>query len=161
MRLQIFNVKDEREFDYDESPKTFNSLNKSKVIKEFKSVNGKITIKKVDKVFFVNFNFKCKLEVFSSLTFEPFIYNHKFNEDLQFTNDEKYCDDEIIFVDNDELNLDEIVYSLIITTLPIRLVKKGEKAPSGEHFRVLSEDEYLKEKSSQGNPFDKLKDLDL
>ncbi len=161
MRLQIFNVKDERVFEYDESPKTFNSLNNSKVIKEFKSVKGKITIKKVDKVFFVNFNFNCKLEVYSSLTFEPFEYNHKFNEDLQFANDEKYCDDDTILVDNDELNLDEIVYSLIITTLPIKLTKKGERAPHGEHFRVLSEDEYLKEESSQGNPFDKLKDLDL
>ncbi len=161
MRLQIFNVKDERVFDYNEDVKVFNDLNKSKVIKEFKKVHGKIIVKKVDKIFFVTFDIKSKLEVFSSLTYEPFAYNHNFKEELQFANDEKYCDDETIFVDDDALNLEELIYSLIITTLPIKLVKKGEHAPKGENFRVLSEDEYYEEESSQGNAFDKLKDLDL
>ena len=161
MRLQIFNVKDERVFDYEENAKVYNDLNNSKVIKEFKKVGGKVTIKKVDKVFFAKFDIKAKLIVYSSLTYEPFIYNHKLSEELQFVNDEKYCDDESILVDGDAINLEEIIYSLIITTLPIRLTKKGEKAPEGKNFRVLTEDEYYEEENSSGNAFDKLKDLDL
>ncbi|MBP5694140.1 MAG: DUF177 domain-containing protein [Bacilli bacterium] len=161
MKLQLFNVKDERIITYKDNGSTFNELNHSKVIKEFKDVTGTVGVKKVGKIYFVTFDIKAKLIVYSSLTYEPFEYTHELSEDLQFCNDEKYCDEDTILLDNDAVNLDEIIYSLIITSLPIKLAKKGEKAPSGENFRVLTEEEYLKEKESEGNPFDKLKDLDL
>lgn len=161
MKLQLLNVKDERIIQYKDSGKTFNELNFSKIIKEFKEVEGTIGIKKVDKIFFVTFDITANLVVYSSLTYEPFTYTHKFSEDLEFCNDENYCDDNVILFDGDALILEDVIYSLIITTLPIKLTKKGEKAPVGENYRVLSEDEYYKEKDSEGNAFDKLKDLDL
>ena len=56
-----------------------------------------------------------------------------------------------------------MIYSLIITNLPTRLVKKSESYPRGESYRVISEEEYLKDKEKEegGNAFDALKDLEF
>jgi uncharacterized metal-binding protein YceD (DUF177 family) len=66
-----------------------------------------------------------------------------------------------LIVNGSEIDLDELALRLIVSSLPIKLTRDESPLPkSGKGFRVLSEDEYQKEKQEQGNPaFDSLKDF--
>jgi len=69
--------------------------------------------------------------------------------------------DEIIFSDSPEdatafyepqniVELDDHILGLILSHIPSKVVGKGEKLPSGgEGYRIISEDEYLKEKETK------------
>ena len=59
-------------------------------------------------------------------------------------------DDHIYYEPNIIFDIDPYILSLIIASVPIKIVKKGAKLPdSGEGYRVLSEEEYLKEQASK------------
>ena len=62
-------------------------------------------------------------------------------------------DDHIFYEPNVLFDIDPYILSLIIASVPIKIVKKGAKLPnSGEGYRVLSEEEYLKEEASKKDP---------
>ena len=68
-----------------------------------------------------------------------------------------------IDLEDDELDLDKTIYSLIISSIPLKVIASDDKESySGENWEVITEDEYNKRKNSEENsPFASLKDLDL
>ena len=86
----------------------------------------------------------------------------KFKDTLHFSN-EIEDDEETIFEDKPIFDLDPYILELIITEVPMKIVKKGAKLPdSGNGYRVLSEEEYLKEKEEKKDSrWSKLDDVEL
>lgn len=73
-------------------------------------------------------------------------------------------DDNIVLLKEEELNLTPIFYSLMIASLPLKVLAEDEEDHlSGEHWEVITEEEYLRRKSRDGedSPFAALQDLDL
>lgn len=88
----------------------------------------------------------------------------KFTEKMTFTSNEEESDDEIFFEPENEINMDDYVLSYILANVPHNVHKPGAKLPEGGNgYRVLTEEEYLKEKANkkQDSPFDVLDDLEF
>ena len=59
-------------------------------------------------------------------------------------------DEDVIHIDNPIFELDPYILGLIVSEVPLTLVKKGAKLPSsGEGYRVLSEDQYEEEQKNK------------
>ena len=56
------------------------------------------------------------------------------------------------------MDLDNIIYTLIVSSLPISIHAPNEEVIESDEYRVISEDDLDSENTS---PFDVLKDLDL
>lgn len=103
-----------------------------------------------------------KVHLFSAYSLKEFPYELKARDEIHITTNEDFQDSEdYTFFSGDNFELDEIVYSLISTNIPLKPMMPDEKVPSGgDSYRILSEDEYAKEKEEKGNPyFDKLDGL--
>lgn len=163
MRLSFFNIQKKETFNYKGNPEIYNELNHTKNIVSFNSVNGKILVERVEEVCVIRFKIVANLTVLSSVSNEPFSYKEKIDEVLCYTNRKSYATtDYIILEEKDYIEIEEVVYSLLVANLPIKLHKRFETYPEGENYKVLSEEEYLSQKhEGEGNPFDALKDIDF
>ena len=90
----------------------------------------------------------------------------KFNEEdtitYSFSANEEFEDDSIIIVDNGEIDLHKEIVSLVITSIPIKIIGKNEPENfEGDTWEVISEDEYEERKKKTPSPFDVLNDLEL
>ena len=164
MRLSFFNIQKKESFGYKGNPEIYNKLNNTTNIVSFNSVSGKIGVERIEEVCIIRFKITANLVVRSSVSNDPFNYKLKIDEVLCYTTKKSYVtNDYIILEDKDYIEIEEVVYSLIVTNLPIQLHKKSETYPEGENFKVLTEEEYYAQKENEDEPnaFDVLKDLDL
>ena len=78
----------------------------------------------------------------------------KTNDELDFTDDEDYEDDEdLIYITSPKIDLKNYIYSLICASLPSKIIKKGATLPKdGKGYRVLTEEDFIKEKESKPDP---------
>ena len=85
----------------------------------------------------------------------------KIKDQLVFTDDES--DEDNYYVEDNIVDLDEYILGILLANVPVKIVKKGAKLPSdGNNYRVISEDQYQKEKeNSHDSRWDVLDDLDL
>ena len=89
-------------------------------------------------------------------TLEEIPYQYQIKETVELAGNE---DDEFEII-NETIDIDQILITLIVSNVPMKVIKKGAKLPSnGEGYRVLSEEEALQEKKA--SPFDALDDLEL
>lgn len=161
MKIDFSKVKGKEVIDYSGDLNYFNNFNKSKTIKEFKSVEGKVTLEKADAVLIIKYDINAVLDVFSTLTNEPFEYPISIDETLYYTSEKEMESEDVFYIKEGRIELEEDIYSLIVTSLPLILHKEGEEFPQGKNYRVLKEDELNEDDGSSYSPFDKLKDLDL
>lgn len=161
MKIDFAKVKGKEVIDYSGDLNYFNNFNKSKTIKEFKSVEGKVTLEKADAVLIIKYDINAVLDVFSTLTNEPFEYPISIDETLYYTSEKEMESEDVFYIKEGRIELEEDIYSLIVTSLPLILHKEGEEFPHGKNYRVLKEDELNEDDGSSYSPFDKLKDLDL
>ena len=72
-------------------------------------------------------------------------------------------DDELFYEPNVVFDIDPYILSLVIASVPLKIVKKGAKLPSsGKGYRVLTEEEYLKEESEKKDTrWSALDDIDI
>src|SRR5574344_591384 len=142
--------------------KYFNGTDK--IIKKVKSLKGTITTDKVGNTLICKITLRGVLNVISSYSGLAFDTSINLNEDLYFTNKSDQESEDMIFV-KDSIDLDHYIYSLVLTSLPIDIHKKGESLPSGKGYRVLKEEELIKERSKKvendDNPFSKLDGIDF
>ena len=141
--------------------KYFDSTNK--IIKKIKSLKGTISIEKVGSILVCKVSLKCILTVASSYTGNLFNTNVTINDDLYFTNKQDQEREDLIYV-KDSIDLDYYVYSLVLTSLPIDIHKKGEVLPSGNGYRVIKEEDLIIERNAHDNddnPFRKLEGIDF
>ena len=84
-----------------------------------------------------------------------FPYNFHLEDKLYFTSDENFENDDVIYLENEYFDIDNIIYSLIITSLPLNIHQDNEKIAKIEGVSEDIEDDIT------SSPFDKLKDIDL
>lgn len=96
-------------------------------------------------------------------TLEDVDYTLKGNEEFDFVEDIDLADNENLFFEKDEINLDSYIYSVLIALIPPKVVKKGATLPKGgEGYKVMTEDEYVKMKKKEKDPrWAVLDDIDL
>lgn len=97
-----------------------------------------------------------------SYTLEDVELPIKINDNIEISN-EVEDDDTIFFESNNIFVIDPYILSLIVAEVPAKIVKKGAKLPAdGDGYRILTEDEYEKEKENhKDSRWDKLDDIDL
>ena len=118
-------------------------------------------IAKVSKIAGYNhasYQIKARLELEDSRDAVPFFKDIELKEEVDLLNEEDDTGEGFI-VEGNSVDLDDICLRIIVSSLPIKVVRPGPaKKYDGNGFRLLQEGEEAEESSS---PFDKLKDLDL
>ena len=96
-----------------------------------------------------------------SYSLEDVELKFKINDELNFTDDEE--DEDNYYAKDNIIDLDEYILGILLANVPMKIVKKGAKLPKAEEgYRVLTEDEYLKEESEKvDSRWAKLDDIDL
>lgn len=161
MRIDFSKVKSFEKIDYIGDLNFYNNTKSLKTIKDYKSVEGVVEIQKADSVIIVKYDIHAVLNVLSTLSGEEFEYPLDINEILYYTDKKEMDSEDVFYVKEGYVDLDQEIYSLIITSIPLILHKEGEEYPKGKNYRVISEDEIDENDGSNYSPFDKLKDLDL
>lgn len=161
MRIDFSKVKSFEKIDYIGDLNFYNNTKSLKTIKYYKSVEGVVEIQKADSVIIVKYDIHAVLNVLSTLSGEEFEYPLDVSETLYYTDKKEMDSEDVFYVKEGYVDLDQEIYSLIITSIPLILHKEGEEYPKGKNYRVISEDEIDENDGSNYSPFDKLKDLDL
>lgn len=161
MRIDFSKVKSFEKIDYIGDLNFYNNAKSLKTIKDYKSIEGVVEIQKADSVIIVKYDIHAVLNVLSTLSGEEFEYPLDINETLYYTDKKEMDSEDVFYVKEGYVDLDQEIYSLIITSIPLILHKEGEEYPKGKNYRVISEDEIDENDGSNYSPFDKLKDLDL
>ena len=86
-----------------------------------------------------------------------------FKDSFYFTDSKDDEAEDCYYEPNVEIDLDPHIIALILAEVPHNIVKSGATLPkSGNGYRVLSEDDFIKEKSHKGNSaFDILDTIDF
>ena len=161
MRIDFSKVKSFEKIDYIGDLNFYNNTKSLKTIKDYKSVEGVVEIQKADSVIIVKYDIHAVLNVLSTLSGEEFEYPLDVKETLYYTDKKEMDSEDVFYVKEGYVDLDQEIYSLIITSIPLILHKEGEEYPKGKNYRVISEDEIDENDGSNYSPFDKLRDLDL
>ena len=85
----------------------------------------------------------------------------KINDSLDFADDEEDVDN--YYEKENLIDLNPYILGILLANVPVRIVKKGAKLPkNGAGYRVLSEDDYLKEQSNKKDSrWDKLDSVQI
>ena len=131
-------------------------------IRKIENAHVKLKADEYEDIIVANFEIQADIIGVCSYTLEDVPLHLKFKDSLEFSN-EINDDEDIIYEDKPIFSLDEYILQLIVGEVPLKLVKKGAKLPnSGQDYRVISEEEYEKEKSSKTDPrWSKLDDVEL
>lgn len=119
----------------------------------------KVCAKRYDDLVIIDFDISATLSAISSYTNKVGDYLLKTQDTITFSLKE---DDEYDVIDGNSVVLDEYVYSLIITSIPITIIFKGETLPKeidGIRVIVTEEEVEAEEKKQKSSPFDALDGL--
>lgn len=102
----------------------------------------------------IDFHIQTKLYLECAYTLEKVDYPLDFHEELDFSFSDLYEEDEnIIFVKGDVIDLHPFILGLIVTEIPMKVVKKGASLPKGgKGYEVITEEEYYKKKEENTDP---------
>lgn len=71
-------------------------------------------------------------------------------------------DDEVHVIKKEILDLNPLIFQLILSQVPFKVVKEGVEYPKGDGWEVLKEEEYIKSKSRVTDPrLEKLKEFKI
>ncbi len=125
-------------------------------VRSISSCHMDLDVTNYDDLIVLSFNIKGEVMTTCAYTLEEIPYSYHVKEVVELSGDEE---DEFD-MDGDILDIDEMLITLIVSNVPIKVVKKGAKLPSGgDGYRVLTEEEASKEKKP--SPFDVLDDLEV
>lgn len=130
-------------------------------LKEVKSVKVKAKASKFEDFIDVFIHLEAETIMESSYSLKLIPYTLKTSEEYHFGDADD--GDDLIPYKGAVIDLDVYIFNLLSASVPMTFKGKGETLPSGsEDFRVLSEEDYLKEKDSSGDPrFAKLDEIDF
>ena len=124
-------------------------------IRKINECHVHLVAKQYDDLLILTFDIKGLVTSSCAYTLEDILYPINIHETIELSGDE---DDEFIF-DSDIIDLDNVILTLIVSSVPMKLVKEGAKLPSsGDGYHFLSEEEAKSEKKS--SPFDVLDDIE-
>lgn len=113
----------------------------------------------------LNIEVNAKLVLRSTRTLKPVPYeiNEKEELTLTYTKDDILEDSDIILVEGEDFDLYQEILSLIITSIPMKIIAKDDPSYlKGDGWELISEDDYNKKKSENIDPrMEKLLDFDL
>ena len=125
-------------------------------VRSIKSCHMDLSVLNYDELLVLSFNIKGEVMTTCAYTLEEIPYQYSVKETVELAGNE---DDEFEII-NETIDIDEILITLIISNVPMKVVKKGAKLPSnGDGYQVMSEDEANERKKA--SPFDALDDLEL
>lgn len=127
-------------------------------------VDCKVSLKvqRFEEFIYVTMNIVAKVILQCSYTLKNFESTVKGSDELHFSSSNEEDDDCIVYQGN-TIELDKYIFNLLSASVPLSPKAPDAKAPkSGNGYRVLSEEDYKKEKEEKGNSqFDALKDLEF
>ena len=127
-----------------------------KDIISFEYAKVKVEADYISELALIKIHVKGKMILRSTRTLKPVDYYFSEREELtcSFYQDEDLNDENIIFVEDEKIDIDEEVISLIITSIPIKIIGKDEPEHfEGDGYEVMSEDEYYqKDKENKIDP---------
>jgi len=131
-------------------------------IKKIGVASIKIKGNNYDELFVMDVQIKVNVIGTCSYTLEDVDIPLSIKDSISFSS-EVQDDEDLFYEPNNIFEIDHYILSLIISEVPDRVIKKGANLPSsGSGYRVLSEDEYLKEKETKKDSrWNKLDDIDL
>lgn len=146
-------LEDDIDFSYESADPTH--------IKKIGLTHVKIKGNDYDDLFIVEVEATSEVIGVCAYTLEDVPLKIKIKDTLTFSFEEE--DEDIIHIDTPIFDIDPYILSLIISEIPLKIVKPGAKLPSnGDGYRVISEDDYIKEnESKKDSRWDKLNDIEL
>lgn len=101
-----------------------------------------------DKILRIVVDIKSEVVAISGYSLQDVPLSIKAHDELIFSDDPQ--DEEAIYEAKNIFDIDNHILSIILAHIPNRVVGKGEKLPeSGKGYRILTEEEYLKEKETK------------
>lgn len=130
-------------------------------IKEVKDTHVKVSGQDYEDLLVLTVEVNSTVIGVCSYTLEDVVIPIKIKDTLTFSFDME--DEDVIKIDSPIFDIDPYILSLIVSEVPLKIVKKGAKLPtSGDGYRVLSEDEYNKEQENKvDDRWSKLDDIEL
>ena len=129
---------------------------------EVKNCHVELKAQRFEEFIYVTISLKAKVVLECSYTLKHFESTISGVDELHFA-PSKDEDEDCIEYKGTSIELDQYIFNLLSASVPLSPKAPNAKSPvSGNGYRVISEDEFLKEKEECGNsPFDALKDLDF
>ena len=126
------------------------------------SCHAKLKAQRFEEFIYVTLSIKANVTLQCSYTLKNFETTIEGTDELHFAPN-KDEDEDCIEYRGTVIEMDHYIFNLLSASVPLSPKAPNAKAPeSGKGYRVLSEDEFLKEKEEQGNSqFDALKDIDF
>ena len=126
------------------------------------SCHVELKAQRFEEFIYVNVYLKAKVILQCSYSLQNFETEITGSDELHFA-PSKDEDDDCIEYKGTSIEMDQYIFNLLSASVPISPKAPNAKAPkSGNGYRVLSEDDFLKEKEEEGNSqFDALKDLEF
>lgn len=130
---------------------------------EVKEVDVKGSIRRYEDFIYIKLNLRSNVVLQCSYTLKPFDTVLKSDEEFHFASYAEEGDDDLIIYKGNMIELDKYIFDAISASVPPSPKAPGAKLPSGgKDYRVLSSDDFLKEKEEKTDPrFDALKDLEF
>ena len=126
------------------------------------SCHAELKAQRFEEFIYVTLFIKAKVTLQCSYTLQNFDTTVEGNDELHFA-PSKDEDEDCIVYKGTSIEMDHYIFNLLSASVPLSPKAPNAKAPkSGKGYRVMSEDEFFKEKEEQGNSqFDALKDLEF
>lgn len=126
------------------------------------SCHAELKAQRFEEFIYVNLSIKAKVVLQCSYTLKNFETTIEGSDELHFA-PSKDEDEDCIEYKGTSIEMDHYIFNLLSASIPLSPKAPNAIAPkSGKGYRVLSEEEFLKEKEEQGNSqFDALKDLEF
>lgn len=134
----------------------FKNLN----IKKINSCTCEANVSQYESLLRVEVKVNAKLTCISAYSLKDVSYVVNTSDELDFGEDIEESEN---IIKNNFLEMDDYVLSLILASVPKRVINKGETLPSGgDGYRILSEEQLEEErKNKHTSAFDCLDDLQL
>lgn len=129
---------------------------------EVKSCHVELKAQRFEEFIYVTISLKARVLLECSYTLKHFESTISGVDELHFA-PSKDEDDDCIEYKGTSIELDQYIFNLLSASVPLSPKAPNAKTPgSGNGYRVISEDEFYKEKEETGNSqFDALKDLEF
>ena len=129
---------------------------------DVKSCHAELKAQRFEEFIYITLSIKAKVTLQCSYTLKNFETEICGVDELHFA-PSKDEDEDCIEYKGTSIEMDHYIFNLLSASVPLSPKAPNAKAPSsGNGYRVLSEDEFAKEREEQGNSqFDALKDLEF
>ena len=126
------------------------------------SCHAELKAQRFEEFIYVTLTIKAKVTLQCSYTLQNFETTIEGTDELHFAPN-KDEDEDCIEYKGTSIDMDHYIFNLLSASVPLSPKAQNAKAPkSGNGYRVLSEDEFVKEREEEGNSqFDALKDLEF